>query len=359
MPSPVDILNQMNVAVLTVNRKHRITFMNYAAESLIGYSRLQTLDHDLDEFFDLFPIEPRTFNSVLESYQSFTLREIAMKPLGQQNSIKVNVTLSPLDTDEVILEVEPMDRILQISREDLIYSSLNASKSLIRGLAHEIRNPLGGIRGAAQLLDRELRTVDQKEFTKVIIDEADRLHKLVDRLLGPTNRLKHEPFNIHEVIERVLKLSSLDDRSKQLGIVMHREYDPSLPETDGEADHILQAILNIVTNALDALEDTSDPHLIVRTKIVRHFTIGGNQHRICMDVQIENNGPMIPPELQHQIFLPLISAKERGSGLGLAIAQNIIQAHGGLISCESEPTFTRFHVYLPVSSENTANDEHE
>lgn len=359
MPSPVDILNQLNVAVFTVNRTHHITFMNYAAESLIGYSRSQTLDHDLNEFFDLFPIEPETFNSVLESYQSFTLREIAMKPLGQRKTIKVNVTLSPLDNDDVLLEVEPMDRILQISREDLIYSSLNASKSLIRGLAHEIRNPLGGIRGAAQLLERELRTADQKEFTSVIIDESDRLHKLVDRLLGPSNHSKRELFNIHEVIERVLKLSSLDERSKQLGIVMHRDYDPSLPESTGEADHIIQAILNIVTNALDALEDTSEPHLIVRTMIVRHFTIGGSLHRNCMDVQIENNGPMIPPELQHQIFLPLISAKERGSGLGLAIAQNIIQAHGGLISCESEPTYTRFHVYLPITTENLANDQHE
>ena len=350
MPDTLDILNQLSIAVITVNRDRQITFINYAAETLLGYSRAHVVERTFDMLFDEPLFSPETLTNVLEQHQPVTIREIPLKPRGQNKPLRVNVTIAPLEAHEVVMEIELVERILQITKEDQIYSSQTASQSLIRGLAHEIRNPLGGIRGAAQLLEHQLHLDSQKEFTDVIIAEADRLRSLVDRLLGPTYHATDELFNIHEVIERVLKLSGFDERSKKIDLLITRDYDPSVPEVRGEADHILQAVLNIVTNALDALEDTASPKLTVRTKIVRHFTIGKLQHRVCLLVQIENNGPMIPPEFQNQIFLPLISNKSYGSGLGLAIAQNVIQAHGGLISCDSEPSLTRFDIYLPIAN---------
>jgi len=351
MPVILDILNQLTFAVIVVNQASKITFINYAAESLLGHSKDFVVGHSFNECFEHSPIHEEEFLDILESYQSVILREVQLKPVGQNETIRANVALTPLDTGEILLEVERVDRILQISKEDQIYSSQVASNALLRALAHEIRNPLGGIRGAAQLLEHELDSEDLKEFTQVIIAESDRLRTLVDRLLGPSQHKNQESFNIHQVIERVLKLSSLDDRSKKIDLTIQRNYDPSLPELLGDSDHVLQAILNIVTNALDALSETTDPKLIVKTSIVHHFTIGKFRNPSCIEVQLENNGPMIPLELQNQIFLPLITSKTRGSGLGLAIAQNVAQAHGGLITCESEPTYTRFKIYLPVRND--------
>ena len=337
MPTPLDILNQLTFAVIVVNRLGKIQLINQAAESLLGHGSDFVLQHAFNDFFEEVPLASTLLSSVLDTHQSVILRELQLHTPNQTRARRVNIALTPLDSDEVLLEVEHVDRILQISKEDQIYQSQNASNALLRALAHEIRNPLGGIRGAAQLLERELNSMEQKEYTDVIISEADRLRKLVDRLLGPSKRIAKSSVNIHEVIEHVLKLSNLDERSNQIGLQIKRFYDPSLPELQGERDHLLQAVLNIVTNALDALEDTPSPELVVRTNVVRHFTIGKYINPQCVGVEIQNNGPMIPTELQSQIFLPLITSKSSGSGLGLAIAQNVIQAHGGLISCESEP----------------------
>ena len=353
MPTALDILNQSTLALVTVNRELLITFLNQTAEALIGHSRAHALNRKFDDFFHESPVSRVIFTDVFDKYKSITLRELSFNPIGQSRSLMVNVSLVPLDTEEVLLEIQAMDRILQIRTENQIYNSQAASQSLIRALAHEIRNPLGGIRGAAQLLEQQLDYSDQREFTQVIITESDRLRNLVDRLLGPIGQTKPRFFNIHEIIERVLKISTLEERSKSNRLQIDREYDPSVPEIKGNADNILQAILNIVTNALDALESTKSPQLRVTTTTVGQFTVGRFHHRVCANIQIENNGPKIPIELQSQIFLPLISNKEGGSGLGLAIAQNVIQAHNGLITCESDESFTRFHIYLPIDSEAT------
>ena len=245
-----------------------------------------------------------------------------------------------------MMELQQVDRQVRISHEEQLISQQQASQELLRGLAHEIKNPLGGLRGAAQLLEMELDNAELKEYTGVIINEADRLRNLVDRMLGPSKLPNFAELNIHEVLERVRQLVKAES-GEQLSIV--RDYDPSIPLLKGDSDQLIQALLNIVRNGARALNNRGEMRL--RTRVLRQFTLGNKRHRLVAKIEISDNGPGIPHAIRKTLFLPMISASDDGMGLGLSIAQSLIARFHGLIECDSEPGNTTFTIYLPVEND--------
>jgi two-component system nitrogen regulation sensor histidine kinase GlnL len=251
----------------------------------------------------------------------------------------------------LIIEIQPIDRLLRISREEMLTTSHETTRNLVRGMAHEIKNPLGGIRGAAQLLARELPNTGLTEYTNIIIDEADRLRNLVDRMLGPNQLPKWQSLNIHEAIERVgniIKAESSD------AIKIVRDYDPSIPAMQGDKEMLIQALLNIVRNAMQALVEANVLNGVIqlRTRVHRQYTIGRKHHSLVCRIDIIDNGPGIASDMIENIFYPMISGRAEGTGLGLTISQHLIHQHHGLIECQSEPGKTRFSLYLPMEAQH-------
>jgi two-component system nitrogen regulation sensor histidine kinase GlnL len=264
----------------------------------------------------------------------------------------VDYTVTPLmeagSAPSLLMEIRPLDRLMRISREDGIINAHQATRALVRGVAHEVKNPLGGIRGAAQLLARELPDESLREYTDIIIDEVDRLRNLVDRMLGPRKLPQHSMVNIHEILERVRTIMLADVSS---AAQLDRDYDPSLPELWADKDQLIQAVLNVAKNARQALDENpgqEEPRIIMRTRALRQFTIGHVRHRLVILVEIEDNGPGVDKELQETLFFPMVSGRAHGTGLGLSISQSIVNQHHGLIECESQPGKTIFRLLLPL-----------
>jgi two-component system nitrogen regulation sensor histidine kinase GlnL len=239
----------------------------------------------------------------------------------------------------ILLEFSQLDFKDRISRDE----SLHAQQQVVRGLAHEIKNPLGGLRGAAQLLERQLESAELKEYTSIIISEADRLQNLMSNMLGPNQQSKETLVNIHEVLQRVrqLVLAEIDEKLIFIG-----DYDPSLPEFYADFDQLVQVFLNIVRNAVQAMKGKGN--IILRTRIQRHISIENQHHRIALGVEIEDNGPGIPASMQESMFYPLVTGRAEGTGLGLYISQNLIHRNHGAISCISRPGQTVFTVVFPL-----------
>jgi two-component system nitrogen regulation sensor histidine kinase GlnL len=263
----------------------------------------------------------------------------------RQQSYAVTCTATPVDLPPIklVLEFQQMDQQLRIAREERMLIQQQANAELLRNLAHEIRNPLGGLRGAAQLLEHELPQPNLREYTQVIIKEADRLQSLMDRLLVPHRMPKYELTNIHEVLERVRSL--LLAESPQ-GVTIRRDYDTSLPELVGDREKLIQAVLNITRNAVQAMNGQGE--IVLKTRAERQVTLAKKRYRVAIKLQIIDNGPGIPEEIRERIFYPLVSGREGGSGLGLTLAQNFIAQHHGMIECESRPGFTCFTILLPI-----------
>jgi len=265
----------------------------------------------------------------------------------------VHVNVSPGQGDELVVELWPLEQQARQDREDRLMEQSQAHKELIRNLAHEIKNPLGGIRGAAQLLALELQPTalgpELAEYTDVIIHEADRLQSLVDRLLAPHRRAQVVgDVNIHEVCERVRSLILVE---YPRGLKVRRDYDTSLPDFRGDREQLIQAVLNIVQNAAQALAPriaAGDAEIVLRTRVARQVTLGKQRWRLALELHIEDNGPGVPPEIRDRIFYPLVSGREGGSGLGLTLSQTIAQQHQGMIDCDSEPGRTDFRITLPL-----------
>ena len=261
------------------------------------------------------------------------------------------IALAPSCTQKVthllLIEIQGRDRLLKISREEQIISKQETTRELVRGLAHEIKNPLGGIRGAAQLLSRTVPDNSLDEYTNIIIEEADRLRDLVDRLLGSNQLPKQEATNIHEVLERVCQLVAVEQVGS-LHIV--RDYDPSIPEFISDKSQLIQATLNICRNAVQAMveSETVKPTLKLKTRTKSQFTIGNQRHRLVAHITIEDNGPGIPAQLKDNLFYPMVSGRAAGTGLGLSIAQSLINQHNGIIEYDSEAGRTAFSIYLPL-----------
>ncbi len=344
------ILDNLLTATIVLDADLHLSFVNSSAEMLLSVSSDQSLGKHVSHCFTDPETSPDSFREALAENRHFIMRRARWR-LHNNSEITVDYSVSPNpELGMIVIEAHALDRLLRINREETMLSTQETSRNLIRSLAHEIKNPLGGIRGAAQLLARELssNSIDFDEYTRIIIDETDRLRNLVDRMLGPHRPANRKPTNIHEVLEHVMKVVRAETRN-QLQLV--RDYDPSIPEIPGDRELLIQSMLNIARNATQVLLENGcekDGVIGFRTRIQRRYTIGRKQHPLVVRVSITDNGPGIPAELIKDIFFPMITGRAEGTGLGLAIAQNLIGQHDGIIECESVPGLTEFSIYLPL-----------
>lgn len=346
------LLNNVTTAILLINDRLYLDYINPAAEALLETSGSRVQDQHISRFLNIDDDAWISLKNSLLEGSTYTQRQAEVYT-PSHNRITVDYIATPVDMDgnnriSVLLELQPIDRLMRIAREENLLSSQQNTRSLIRGLAHEIKNPLGGLRGAAQLLASELDDPELKDYTEVIISEADRLRNLVDRLLGPRRPPNAQPTNIHEIIERVVTLVKAEHQDQELGF--ERDYDPSIPEVKCDKEQIIQAVLNIVRNAVQAMHgaQTKKPNIGLRTRVLRQFTVGTERYKLVCHVEITDNGPGIPEESRDAIFLPMISGRAEGSGLGLSISQSILTQHRGLVECDSRDGLTRFSLYIPV-----------
>jgi two-component system nitrogen regulation sensor histidine kinase GlnL len=347
------VLENLNSAVLLFDADLVLEYLNPAAEMLFEASARHLKGQTVNQLMQCPVAEAKNhFRQAIESGHPFTERELSLL-LPENRQMMVDCSIIPLINAEgspgLLIEIQQIDRQLRISREEHLLSQHEAARELIRGLAHEIKNPLGGLRGAAQLLEKELEDPALCEYTQIIIDEADRLQTLVNRMLGPNKLPDLKEVNILVLLERVRNLVAAESGQKLRFV---RDYDPSIPELYVDSDSIIQALLNIVRNAARALQDREDGQITLRTRILRQFTIGNLRHRLVAEITIEDNGPGIPESIRERLFYPMVTASEGGMGLGLSIAQSLINQHGGLVECSSEPGKTRFSVLLPVENPN-------
>lgn len=337
------ILDSLKTATLLIENDLTVSYLNPAAEALLEASGNKVLGEPVTNLFS----ETDGLLDSLNNNDAFTKRETQLNiSSGQQ--ITVDCAVTPADKGRMVMELQSLDRLLRISREEGLIISQENTQELIRGMAHEIKNPLGGLRGAAQLLASELHSEELTDYTNIIIEEADRLGNLVDRMLGSNKLLNIQPINIHEILERVKALIAAETSGS---IIIDRDYDPSIPEIEGDKEQLIQATLNIVRNAMQALQSGSDfgpPTITLKTRSMRQLTIGTIMHRLVCRVDIIDNGPGIKDSILNKIFLPMISGRAEGTGLGLAISQSIINHHKGLIECASEPGHTVFSLYIPL-----------
>ncbi len=341
-------IENLTTAVTLLDSALTLVYLNPAAEMLFEISARKARGMPL---VSLLLDQGTVAESMIESLESghpFSERELTLSlPGGRSATVDciVSPVFEPNEPPVLLVEWLHLDRHLRISREEHLINQHNATSALLRGLAHEIKNPLGGLRGAAQLLERELESPELREYTAVIIDEADRLQNLVDRMLGPRQLPQRAEVNVHQVLERVRQLVRAEAPP---GVSIRHDYDPSIPHIIGDHDQLVQAALNIVRNAVQALGDKGQ--VTLRTRVQRQFTINHRRHKLVVRVDIIDNGPGIPPDLQESIFYPMVSGHAEGTGLGLSIAQSVISQHGGLIECRSKPGRTVFSLLLPLEA---------
>ncbi|MCH4565274.1 MULTISPECIES: nitrogen regulation protein NR(II) [Halomonas] len=339
------LMEHLTTAVLLLDGRLRLCWMNPSAEALLAVSLSRVEGVAFTTVVGSEDGIAEVLDKAREEFHPFTQREARLVVVGGE-ALTVDYTVTPLSADELLLEIEPRDRLMRISREEALMTRQETIKVLTRGLAHEVKNPLGGIRGAAQLLERDLDDPGLKEFTHIIVEEVDRLRDLVDSMLGPNRVARHEPLNIHKVLERVRSLLIVE----QSGVHIERDYDPSLPDLAGDESQMIQAALNVARNAVEAMTEAGipEPRLVLRTRARRQFTLGAERHRLVCEVGIIDNGPGIPATLRETLFYPMVSGRADGSGLGLSIAQAILHQHQGLIECDSSPGRTEFRLLIPL-----------
>lgn len=356
------ILEQLSIAVLLIDGEGQVHYCNQIAAMLFGQSQKKLKTHKIWDLLVYNSFPAHLIDEVLNYDRSFTDSDVELVfPDGRHIVSEVSAHQALLDDKGYcLLQFRQNDNLRKINQENTQKHHISASRHLIRGLAHEIKNPLGGIRGAAQLLSRSLESEELKEFTQLIIEQSDRLRDLVDRLLGPNTPPKRIASNIHVVLERVFSLINLDkpDRIKVL-----RDYDPSLPSTVFDPNQIEQAVLNIVKNGVQALAEymltqgqSYQPELVLKTRFVGHKVLHNSRYKQTLKVSIVDNGPGISDELRSTIFYPLVTSKSDGNGLGLSISQTLIDQHKGTIEVESRPGFTEFNIFIPVIQESMGSN---
>ena len=339
-------LDFLATAIMLVDRELTVRYANAAAENLFELSTKALVGHTLADIFG----EDRVLGSAIDYARanncSYTEHDLELGAAGR-SKLHLSCTISPLEmeigTERFLLEFRHIEQQLKISREERLLDQSQANRELIRNLAHDIKNPLGGIRGAAQLLERELERPNLHEYTQVIMKEADRLQLLMDRLLTPHRLPRNAPLNIHEVLERV---RSLIVAEYPQGITIRRDYDTSLPLLEGDREQLIQVVLNIVRNAAQAMHGNGQ--ITLKTRVVRQATLARRRYRHALELQITDTGPGIAEELRERIFYPLVSGREGGSGLGLTLAQTFVAQHHGTITFESQPGNTTFTLLLPI-----------
>ncbi len=340
------ILNNVVTATLMLDESLVVRYANPAAEQLFAQSAKRIVDQSLSKLIQHASMDLALLSQPLQSGQSITDSDVTFVVDGKP--LMLEVTVSPLSWQKELMLLVEMRKIGQqrrLSQELNQHAQQQAAKLLVRGLAHEIKNPLGGLRGAAQLLERMLPDQSLAEYTQIIIEQADRLRSLVDRLLGPQRPGKKETENLHLILEKVRQLVELDVGKS---VIIERDYDPSLPDILMDTDQIEQAFLNIVSNAGQILQAQEHGKITIRTRTVHQANIHGQRHKLAARVEVIDNGPGIPADLQDTLFYPMVSGREGGTGLGLSISQNLIDQHKGKIDVESWPGRTIFTVYLPI-----------
>lgn len=341
------ILNHQVTAILIMDESLRIQYANPAAEQLFSQSAKRLIDTSLQQHIQHASLELSLLSQPLQSGQSITDSDVTFIVDGKP--LMLEVTVSPVSWQKQLLllvEMRKIDQQRRLSQEINQHAQQQAAKLLVRGLAHEIKNPLGGLRGAAQLLERCLPDPSLKEYTQIIIEQADRLRSLVDRLLGPQRPGVKKAENLHLILEKVRQLVELDVGNQ---IVIERDYDPSLPDIMMDVEQIEQALLNIVSNAGQILTKHQQGKITIRTRTVHQANIHGQRYKLAASIEVIDNGPGIPADLQDTLFYPMVSGREGGTGLGLSISQNLIDQHKGKIDVESWPGRTCFTIYLPIT----------
>jgi two-component system, NtrC family, nitrogen regulation sensor histidine kinase GlnL len=352
-PFVPNLLDQLPNAIIIFDGKTKhLFYANPAAESALDLSRKSIVGHLLSELFADNPALNGMIEEVANNVTAAQRQEMILHLFPNTihyDAVPAHVVIALLEEPELMLmEWFPLDQQLRSERDERVTQQVEANKQLMRNLAHEIKNPLGGIRGAAQLLEFELPDKGLREYTQVIIKESDRLQTLVDRLLAPHRRAHTtELINLHEALERVRSLVLAEFPN---GLRIIRNYDTSLPDIIGDKEQLIQAVLNIAHNAAQALSEEIRRGTAViefRTRVARSVTIAKQRYKLALDLHVIDNGPGIPEEIRDRIFFPLVSGREGGSGLGLTLAQTFVQQHQGFIACESQPGKTDFHIQIP------------
>lgn len=346
----LQIFENLNTAVLAFDTDLELVSINPAGENLLQSGRRSITGKNISQLLPRGKKIKKVLARTLKRAQPFTARGVHLA-LGGGRVVVVDCSVSPMYEGSrvvgLLVEMNQIDRLLRLTRDESAFDRHQANRAILKGLAHEIKNPLGGLRGAAQLLEAELETPELKEYTRIIIREADRLRTLVDRMMGPTQPMKQEPVNIHEAYEHVRTLLLAEN---PVHLTIRADYDPSLPEFTGDKEQIIQTVLNITRNAVQAMNGKGT--IILRSRISRQFTIGQKRHRLVLRAEIEDNGPGIDADMLDSIFYPMVTGRPEGTGLGLAIAQDIANKHGGLIEAQSQPGQTVFTLYLPMENNN-------
>lgn len=335
-----DVLDNLNTAVLVLDSNLQVCYLNTASEMLFEISQRQAMHIP---FQALLPGETSLIGSltrVLRTGQGLIERELNLFiPASGEVIVDCAIRIVDIQAPHLLVEFSQLDYQQRINHDE----SLQTQREVVRGLAHEIKNPLGGLRGAAQLLERQLESDDLKEYTGIIISEADRLQNLMTRMLGPYQHAEKQAVNIHEVLQRVRQLVDieLDERLK-----FKIDYDPSIPMLKADFDQLIQIFLNIVRNAVQAMHGRGQ--ITLRTRIRRNITIDKDYYRLGMMAEVEDDGPGIPQTLQDSLFYPLVTGRADGTGLGLYLVQNLAQLNGGTVACHSQPGQTVFTLIFPL-----------
>ena len=341
------VLDAMSTAVVLIDTNRCVKGLNAAGQELLSISARTSIGRTVDALMRLPESVSEHLNASFDGSSSRrSLRGIQLH-LRNGDMLNVDMSLIPFGESGVLMQLSGLDGPMRVAREDALMSQSESSRMLLRGLAHEVKNPLGGLRGAAQLLEAELPDPQLHEYTQIIITEADRLHRLIDRMSGPQSAPVMKLLNVHRVTEHVRQLLEAD---KPAGVEIKVSYDPSLPRLRGDFEWLVQALLNLGLNAVQAVTAGGVVQLVTRAH--NNFTIGHERHRLVAEIQVRDNGVGIDEEMLERMFLPMVTGRSEGTGLGLPIAQNLVGHHGGLIECVSQSGETVFSVYLPLERDD-------
>jgi len=344
-------LDLLATAVVALDSGHVVRFANPAAENLLGTGARTLIGQRFPALFTDSATLETMLGEALAVHWSYRAQTVAYERPGHA-PMPLSCLVAPIDVPgmPLLIELRPIQEQLRLEREERLLDQQEATRELLRNLAHEIKNPLGGLRGSAQLLERELERADLKEYTQVIIKEADRLQVLLDRLLTPRRAVQLAQVNIHEVLERV---RSLVQAEFPTGISVLRNYDPSVPDMVGDIEQLIQAVLNVVRNAAQALLSGANAGrggtIVLRTRTSRQVTIARQRHKLALELQVIDDGPGVPEDIRDRVFNPLVSGREGGSGIGLALVQTYVQNHGGIVEFDSRSGRTVFTLLLPLA----------
>jgi len=345
-------LQFLATAVVVLDEHHAVCYANPAAEDLLGTGAKSLLGQAFVPLFGDDVVLEKALADAMVTHWDYSAQNVTYARPGHE-PVLLSCVLTRIDAPDapLLAELRPIEQQLRVAREERLIGEQLASRELIRNLAHEIKNPLGGLRGSAQLLERELERAELREYTQVIIKEADRLQSLMDRLLTPHRRPRMAALGIHEVLERVRSLVLAEFAT---GISIDCDYDPSIPDMVGDKEQLIQAVLNVVRNAAQALTSNADVRrsegrITLRTRALRQITLLKQRHRLALELHVIDDGPGVSDDIREKIFNPLVSGRDGGSGLGLSLAQTFVHYHRGTIECDSRPGRTVFRILLPLA----------